>query len=106
MGKMPSRAGNQPTLASELSGLQERVSSTKSGSITSIQAVYVPAYDFTDPSTAHTFLHLSASVVLSRKRASEGLYPAISPLESSSIMLSKSIVGERHYNIAREIRRI
>lgn len=105
MGKMPSRVGYQPTLASELSGLQERISSTESGSITSIQAVYVPADDFTDPSATHTFPHLSASVVLSRKRASEGLYPAISPLESSSIMLSKAIVGERHYNIAREIRR-
>lgn len=105
MGKMPSRVGYQPTLASELAGLEERISSTKSGSITSIQAVYVPADDFTDPSATHTFPHLSASVVLSRKRASEGLYPAINPLESSSIMLSKAIVGERHYNIAQEIRK-
>ncbi len=105
MGKMPSRVGYQPTLATELSSLEERISSTKSGSITSIQAVYVPADDFTDPSATHTFPHLSASVVLSRKRASEGLYPAINPLESSSTMLNKSIVGEKHYNIAREIKK-
>ena len=105
MGKMPSRVGYQPTLASELSELEERISSTSTGSITSIQAVYVPADDFTDPSTTHTFSHLSASVVLSRKRAGEGLYPAIDPLNSSSSMLEKSIVGERHYNIAKEIKK-
>ena len=105
MGKMPSRVGYQPTLATELSSLEERISSTKSGSITSIQAVYVPADDFTDPSATHTFPHLSASIVLSRKRASEGLYPAINPLESSSTMLNKSIVGEKHYNVAREIKK-
>lgn len=105
MGKMPSRVGYQPTLASELSELEERISSTPSGSITSIQAVYVPADDFTDPSATHTFSHLSASVVLSRKRASEGLYPAIDPLNSSSKMLNKAIVGERHYRIAREIKK-
>ncbi len=105
MGKMPSRVGYQPTLASELSELQERISSTESGAITSIQAVYVPADDFTDPSAAHTFSHLSASVVLSRKRASEGLYPAIDPLNSSSKMLNRSIVGDRHYNLTREIKK-
>ena len=105
MGKMPSRVGYQPTLASELSELEERISSTPSGAITSIQAVYVPADDFTDPSATHTFSHLSASIILSRKRASEGLYPAIDPLNSSSKMLNKSIVGERHYNIAREIKK-
>lgn len=105
MGKMPSRVGYQPTLSSELSELQERISSTESGAITSIQAVYVPADDFTDPSAAHTFSHLSASVVLSRKRASEGLYPAIDPLESASKMLNKATVGERHYTLAREIKR-
>ena len=105
MGKMPSRVGYQPTLATELAELQERISSTRSGSITSIQAVYVPADDFTDPSATHTFSHLSASVVLSRKRASEGLYPAISPLESSSTMLNKAIVGDRHYAIAQEIKK-
>ncbi len=105
MGKMPSRVGYQPTLASELSQLQERISSTKSGAITSIQAVYVPADDFTDPSATHTFSHLSASVVLSRKRASQGLYPAIDPLNSSSKMLNESIIGKRHYRIAREIKK-
>ncbi len=105
MGKMPSRVGYQPTLSSELSELQERISSTDSGAITSIQAVYVPADDFTDPSAAHTFSHLSASVVLSRKRASEGLYPAIDPLNSASKMLNKAILGERHYIIAREIKK-
>ncbi len=105
MGKMPSRVGYQPTLETELSELEERISSTANGSITSIQAVYVPADDFTDPSATHTFHHLSASVVLSRKRASEGLYPAIDPLESTSKMLDKAIVGERHYRVAREIRR-
>lgn len=102
---MPSRVGYQPTLASELSELQERIASTPSGAITSIQAVYVPADDFTDPSATHTFSHLSASVILSRKRASEGLYPAIDPLNSSSKMLNKAIIGERHYNLAREIKR-
>ena len=105
MGKMPSRVGYQPTLGTELSELQERISSTRAGAITSIQAVYVPADDFTDPSATHTFSHLSASVVLSRKKASEGLYPAIDPLASSSTMLNKTVVGERHYNIAREIRK-
>lgn len=105
MGKMPSRVGYQPTLASELSELQERISSTSQGSITSIQAVYVPADDFTDPSATHTFSHLSATVVLSRKRASEGLYPAIDPLNSSSKLLNKNIVGIKHYNIAREIKK-
>ncbi|HCX64808.1 MAG TPA: F0F1 ATP synthase subunit beta [Eubacteriaceae bacterium] len=105
MGKMPSRVGYQPTLSSELAELEERISNTKTSSITSIQAVYVPADDFTDPSATHTFSHLSASIILSRKRASEGLYPAVNPLESTSKMLNKRIVGERHYNIAREIKR-
>ena len=104
MGKIPSRVGYQPTLASELAELEERISSTKSGAITSIQAVYVPADDFTDPSAAHTFSHFSASIVLSRNRAGQGLYPAIDPLNSSSKMLNKSIVGKRHYTIAREIK--
>lgn len=105
MGKMPSRVGYQPTLSTELAELQERISSTKSGSITSIQAVYVPADDFTDPSATHTFSHLSASVVLSRKKASEGIYPAIDPLTSYSKMLNKEIVGERHYRVALEIKK-
>lgn len=105
LGRMPSRVGYQPTLATELASLQERISSTRKGSITSIQAVYVPADDFTDPAAAHIFSHLSASVVLSRKRASEGLYPAVDPLASSSVMLTPAVVGQRHYDIARAVRR-
>ncbi|WP_281824856.1 F0F1 ATP synthase subunit beta [Jannaschia rubra] len=105
MGRMPSRVGYQPTLATELAILQERIASTRKGAITSIQAVYVPADDFTDPAAAHIFSHLSASVVLSRKRASEGLYPAVDPLASSSVMLTPNVVGQRHYDIARAVRR-
>ncbi len=105
MGKMPSRLGYQPTLGTELSALQERIANTDRGAITSIQAVYVPADDFTDPAAVHTFSHLSAAVVLSRKRASVGLFPAVDPLESSSKMTAPGIVGERHYTLAREIRR-
>jgi F-type H+-transporting ATPase subunit beta len=105
MGQMPSRLGYQPTLGTELSRLEERIANTDTGAITSIQAVYVPADDFTDPAAVHTFSHLSASIVLSRKRASEGLYPAIDPLQSSSKMATPGIVGERHYDLAREIRR-
>lgn len=106
MGQMPSRMGYQPTLGTELSALEERIANTKNGAITSIQAVYVPADDFTDPAAVHTFSHLSASLVLSRKRASEGLYPAVDPLKSSSKMTTASIVGERHFNLAHEIRQI
>ncbi len=105
MGRMPSRVGYQPTLATELASLQERITSTRKGAITSIQAVYVPADDFTDPAAAHIFSHLSASVVLSRKRASEGLYPAVDPLGSASVMLTPAVVGQRHYDIARAVRR-
>ncbi len=105
MGQMPSRLGYQPTMGTELSGLEERIANTDSGAITSIQAVYVPADDFTDPAAVHTFSHLSASIVLSRKRASEGLFPAIDPLQSSSKMATPGIVGERHYQIAQDIRR-
>lgn len=105
MGKMPSRLGYQPTLATELSRLEERIANTKSGAITSIQAVYVPADDLTDPAAAHTFSHLSASIVLSRKRASAGFYPAIDLLQSSSKMSTVSIIGDRHYNLAQEIRK-
>ena len=105
MGQMPSRLGYQPTMGTELSGLEERIANTDSGAITSIQAVYVPADDFTDPAAVHTFSHLSASVVLSRKRAGEGLYPAIDPLQSSSKMATPGIVGARHYALAQEIRR-
>ena len=105
LGRMPSRVGYQPTLATELASLQERITSTRNGAITSIQAVYVPADDFTDPAAAHIFSHLSASVVLSRKRASEGLYPAVDPLGSTSVMLTPAVVGQRHYDIARAVRR-
>ncbi|MFP7571383.1 F0F1 ATP synthase subunit beta [Marivita sp. S2033] len=105
LGRMPSRVGYQPTLATELAALEERIASTRSGAITSIQAVYVPADDFTDPAAAHIFSHLSASVVLSRKRASEGLYPAVDPLASTSVMLTPGVVGQRHYDIARAVRR-
>ena len=105
MGQMPSRLGYQPTMGTELSQLEERIANTDTGAITSIQAVYVPADDFTDPAAVHTFSHLSASIVLSRKRASEGLYPAIDPLQSSSKMATPGIVGQRHYEIAQEIRR-
>jgi F-type H+-transporting ATPase subunit beta len=105
MGQMPSRLGYQPTMETELSQLEERIANTDSGAITSIQAVYVPADDFTDPAAVHTFSHLSASIVLSRKRASEGLFPAVDPLLSSSKMLSASVVGERHYRVARQVRR-
>src|SRR5471032_1311536 len=105
MGQMPSRLGYQPTMGTELAALEERIANTDAGAITSIQAVYVPADDFTDPAAVHTFSHLSASIVLSRQRASEGLYPAIDPLQSSSKMATQAIVGERHYLLAQEIRR-
>lgn len=105
MGRLPSRLGYQPTLATELAELEERISSAKNAAITSIQAVYVPADDLTDPSAVHTFSHLSASIVLSRKRASQGFYPAIDPLESKSMMLTPRVVGQRHYDVAQEVRR-
>jgi F-type H+-transporting ATPase subunit beta len=105
MGLLPSRLGYQPTLASDLAELEERICNTTTGAITSIQAVYVPADDFTDPSASHTFSHLTASIVLSRKRASEGFYPAIDLLQSNSKMLMPNIAGERHYRIAQNIRR-
>jgi F-type H+-transporting ATPase subunit beta len=104
MGQMPSRLGYQPTMGTELSRLEERIANTDTGAITSIQAVYVPADDLTDPAAVHTFSHLSASIVLSRKRASEGLYPAIDLLQSSSKMATPGIVGKRHYRLAQEIR--
>ena len=103
MGRMPSAVGYQPTLANEMGALQERITSTKSGSITSVQAVYVPADDLTDPAPATTFTHLDATTVLSRKIAEQGLYPAVDPLESSSRILEEDIVGERHYRIARSV---
>lgn len=105
MGRIPSRVGYQPTLASEIAELEERICNTAGGAITSVQAVYVPADDFTDPAATHTFAHLSASIVLSRTRASQGLYPAIDPLQSGSKMLVPHVVGERHYHVAQAIRK-
>jgi F-type H+-transporting ATPase subunit beta len=105
LGQMPSRLGYQSTMSTELSALEERIANTKQGAITSIQAVYVPADDLTDPSAEHVFSHLSASIVLSRKRAAEGLYPAIDLLQSNSSMATPGIAGERHYQIAQDIRK-
>ncbi len=106
LGRMPSAVGYQPTLANEMGMLQERITSTKKGSITSIQAVYVPADDLTDPAPATTFAHLDATTVLSRSIASQGIYPAVDPLESTSRILSAEILGEEHYYVAREVQRI
>ncbi|MFW6114841.1 MAG: F0F1 ATP synthase subunit beta [Thermodesulfobacteriota bacterium] len=105
LGLLPSRLGYQPTLGTDLAQLEERICNTATGAITSVQAVYVPADDFTDPAAVHTFGHLSASIVLSRKKASEGLYPAIDVLQSGSKMLVPHIVGQRHYRIGQEMRR-
>lgn len=105
MGKIPSRVGYQPTLATELAELEERICTTNRGAITSIQAVYVPADDFTDPAAVHTFGHLSSTIVLSRKMASQGLYPAIEPLLSKSKMLTPEIAGQEHYITAAEVRK-
>ena len=105
LGQIPSRVGYQASLGTDIADLEERISSTKDGAITSIQAVYMPADDYTDPSATHTFAHLSSTIVLSRQRASQGLYPAVDPLASSSNMLTPLIVGERHYKVATEVRR-
>jgi len=106
LGRMPSAVGYQPTLATEMGALQERITSTKKGSITSVQAVYVPADDLTDPAPATTFAHLDATTVLSRSIASQGIYPAVDPLESTSRILSPDILGEEHYFVAKEVQRI
>ena len=103
LGRMPSAVGYQPTLAEEMGALQERITSTKNGSVTSVQAVYVPADDLTDPAPATTFSHLDATTVLSRKIAEQGIYPAVDPLESTSRILEANIVGEEHYNITRRV---
>jgi F-type H+/Na+-transporting ATPase subunit beta len=103
LGRMPSAVGYQPTLGTDVGDLQERITSTKDGSITSVQAVYVPADDLTDPAPATTFAHLDATTVLSRALASLGIYPAVDPLGSTSTMLQQDIVGERHYNVARSV---
>ena len=106
LGRMPSAVGYQPTLATEMGALQERITSTKRGSITSVQAVYVPADDLTDPAPATTFAHLDATTVLSRSIASMGIYPAVDPLESTSRILSPDVVGEEHYRVARDVQKI
>ena len=104
LGRMPSAVGYQPTLATEMGGLQERITSTNQGSITSIQAVYVPADDLTDPAPATTFAHLDATTVLSRGLASKGIYPAVDPLDSTSTMLQPSIIGDDHYSVAQDVK--
>ena len=106
LGRMPSAVGYQPTLASEMGALQERITSTKKGSITSVQAVYVPADDLTDPAPATTFTHLDATTVLSRDIASQGIYPAVDPLESTSRILTPDMVGQEHYEVARAVQQI
>ena len=106
LGRMPSAVGYQPTLATEMGTLQERITSTKKGSITSVQAVYVPADDLTDPAPATTFAHLDATTVLSRSIASQGIYPAVDPLESTSRILSPDVLGKEHYEVSREVQRI
>ena len=104
LGRMPSAVGYQPTLATDLGGLQERIASTKNGSITSVQAVYVPADDLTDPAPATTFAHLDATTVLSRKIVEQGIYPAVDPLESSSRILEENVVGKEHYEVANKVK--
>ena len=106
LGRMPSAVGYQPTLATEMGALQERITSTDKGSITSVQAVYVPADDLTDPAPATTFAHLDSTVTLNRSLASLGIYPAVDPLDSGSTILDPNIVGEEHYNTALEVQRV
>ncbi|MDY4192695.1 MAG: F0F1 ATP synthase subunit beta, partial [Oscillospiraceae bacterium] len=106
LGRMPSAVGYQPTLATEMGALQERITSTKKGSITSVQAVYVPADDLTDPAPATTFAHLDATTVLSRAIASQGIYPAVDPLDSTSRILTPDVVGREHYEVARDVQKI
>ena len=106
LGRMPSAVGYQPTLATEMGAMQERITSTKTGSITSVQAVYVPADDLTDPAPATTFTHLDATTVLSRKITELGIYPAVDPLESTSRILDPHIVGQEHYDVAQRVKQI
>ncbi|PKA27614.1 F0F1 ATP synthase subunit beta, partial [Leptospira sp. mixed culture ATI2-C-A1] len=106
LGRMPSAVGYQPTLSTEMGGLQERITSTTRGSITSVQAIYVPADDLTDPAPATAFTHLDATTVLSRAISEKGIYPAVDPLDSTSRIMNPQIVGEEHYNTAREVQRI
>ena len=106
LGRMPSAVGYQPTLATEMGALQERITSTKNGSITSVQAVYVPADDYTDPAPATTFAHLDATTALDRSIASLGIYPAVDPLDSTSRILTPEVVGKEHYDVARKVQSI
>lgn len=106
LGRIPSAVGYQPTLATDMGAMQERIASTTAGSITSVQAIYVPADDLTDPAPATTFSHLDATTVLSRQIAEMGIYPAVDPLDSTSQSLSAEIIGEEHYNVASEVKRI
>jgi F-type H+-transporting ATPase subunit beta len=106
LGRIPSAVGYQPTLSTEMGQLQERITSTKDGSITSVQAIYVPADDLTDPAPATAFAHLDATTVLNRAITEKGIYPAVDPLDSTSTILSAAIVGERHYAVAREVQRV
>ena len=106
LGRMPSAVGYQPTLATEMGALQERITSTKNGSITSVQAVYVPADDLTDPAPATTFAHLDATTVLDRSIASLGIFPAVDPLDSTSRVLTPEVVGQEHYEVARDVQKI
>jgi F-type H+-transporting ATPase subunit beta len=105
LGRIPSAVGYQPTLAREMGALQDRITSTKKGSITSVQAVYVPADDLTDPAPASVFAHLDATTVLNRKIAEKGIYPAVDPLDSTSRLLDPQIIGEEHYNVARGVQK-
>jgi F-type H+-transporting ATPase subunit beta len=106
LGRIPSAVGYQPTLAREMGALQDRITSTKKGSITSVQAVYVPADDLTDPAPASVFAHLDATTVLNRKIAEKGIYPAVDPLDSTSRLLDPQIIGEEHYNVARGVQKM
>jgi F-type H+-transporting ATPase subunit beta len=106
LGRMPSAVGYQPTLAEEMGELQERITSTNKGSITSMQAVYVPADDYTDPAPATTFAHLDSTIVLERSIASKGIYPAVDPLASTSRILDPQVVGQEHYDVARNVQRV
>jgi len=106
LGRMPSAVGYQPTLATEMGALQERITSTDKGSITSVQAVYVPADDLTDPAPATTFAHLDSTVVLNRSLSELGIYPAVDPLDSTSTVLDPQVVGEEHYRVARDVQKV
>jgi F-type H+-transporting ATPase subunit beta len=106
LGRMPSAVGYQPTLASEMGELQERITSTRRGSVTSVQAIYVPADDLTDPAPASAFAHLNATTVLSRSISEKGIYPAVDPLDSTSTILKSDILGEEHFNVANEVKQV